>query len=302
LPERVDLASVAMAGPPGWALWWSVREAAQRGLPVVAAAGDGVGPVLWPARFPGTLAATATRSDCQRSRTASRGSAVDVAAPGAALWRAGVDARGVEVNRPGSGTPLAASATSGAVALWLARWSGDARLEELRRKGQLTRALREALRVSAWKPGRGAPAGTRCAPSAWDPASGPGILDLAALLDREPALPGDAAFHELSDLRQLPLFASLYATGAPPARPLADYRGLFALADSAPLERVAFFEAEVLHHYVLGSEVTGALDAITASSGSPSAGAFATARRALLRRGLSQDLRAALRAAEDGSG
>jgi hypothetical protein len=55
---------------------------------------------------------------------------------------------------------------------------------------------------------------------------------------------------------------------------------------------VAHLEGELLHHYALTREVADALDAALAAP--PGAGDWEAARRALLRQGLSRELRDAL--------
>jgi hypothetical protein len=212
-----------------------------------------------------------------------------VAAPGEAVWHADVAAGGRDLNEPGSGTALATAVAGGAAALWLRRWQDGSALAELRASGGLTAAFRDALRRSAWTPAR-PPRGTGCAGSRdWDRGFAPGILDAAALVARAPRARGVPP--AAPGLRDLPLFRSVYPEGEG-ARAAADYRRLFALAPDADLERVAHFEAEVLHHYAMTREVTEALDAALAPGASDAA--FADARRALLRQGLSRDLRRAL--------
>jgi hypothetical protein len=206
------------------------------------------------------------------------------------VWHADVAAGDLDLNEPGSGTALATAVAGGAAALWLRRWQDSSELASLRASGRLTAAFRDALRRSTWTPER-APRGVGCAGAGgWDRGFGPGILDAAALVARAPRARGADAPPPLG-LRDLPLFRSVYPDGRGERAP-ADYRRLFGLAPEGDLERVAYLEAEVLHHYAMTREVTEALDAALAR-GAPDA-AFAEARRALLRQGLSDDLRRAL--------
>lgn len=287
LPARVDLLSVSMAGPPGWALWHAAREAEMRGLLVVASAGQDVGTVLWPARFSSTIAVGGVDGSCRAWSRSPRGAALDVAAPAAGVWRATVGEAGEPGNAPGDSVGLATAATAGAASLWLARFAGTSALAGAREGGRLTAAFRDALRRSAWRPER-SPAGLRCAKEPWPAGAGPGILDAAALVGTAPRSIAPGAAGGLGDL---PLFRSVYAP-ADAARAAADYRRLFGLAPGADLERVAFFEAEVLHHYAMTMEVTRAIDALARASTDEAA---ADARRELLRQGLSKDLRSAFR-------
>jgi len=219
-----------------------------------------------------------------------RGVGVDVAAPGHAVWRASVSAAGLDVNAPGSSTGFAASLVAGAGALWLARTSDEPALGELRGRGALTAVARTAR----------APSAAGCEARAWSADDGPGILDAAALVAAAPravvrALGEGAAPAAPGELRALPLFRSLYASGGA-GRARADYARLFARATHMSVEPVAHFEAEVLHHYALTREVSAALDAAAAAPAGT--GDWAAVRRTLLRQGLSRPLRDALRGTE----
>ncbi len=72
----------------------------------------------------------------------------------------------------------------------------------------------------------------------------------------------------------------------------AGYGELFAGPGARDVER---FEAELMHHYVVDAEVARGLDALAAGQGP------VAAREALLRRGISRDLREALRPEDDAS-
>jgi len=292
LPAPVDGVVVAVAGPPGWALWQAAARAERSGRLVVAAAGSAGGPVLWPARFDSTIAVAATGPACDPWPRASRGPAVDVWAPGAFVWHAALGPDGAPRNAPGSSAGFAASLVGGAAALWLARFADEPALEALRATGGQTAAFRRALARSAWQPTR-PPRGVAC-PGRAGGRLDPGVLDAAALLAEAPSTPG-AAPSPLVGLGELPLFRSVLPPGSEAQAP-ARYRALFGLAPGRPLEAVAWLEAEVLHHYAMDAEVAATLDAVVA--GEPSPEALAAARRALRRQGLSGELREALQAAD----
>jgi len=292
LVEPVDLVSVTMAGPPGWALWQASALAERRGLVVVASAGSAGGPVLWPARFPSTIGVATTGPGCQGWSASGRGLGVDVSAPGHDIWRASTAEGGHYMNAPGSSGGFAAAVVSGGAALWLARHAAEDRLAALRAGGGLTAALRASLSATAWKPAR-SPKGVVCQRGGWDASFGPGILDAAALVKRRPA--AGAGPPPAVALLDLPLFRSIHPAGAA-ARAGESYRQLFDLAPEARIEAVAYFEAEVLHHYAMTEEVARALDLAVGKGASPEA--FVAARRALLRQGLSKPLREALRPPE----
>lgn len=296
LAQPVDLVSVAMAGPPGWSLWWASQRAEQRGIPVLAPSGSDVATVLWPARFGSTIAVAPSDVACRPWERASGGPAVDVAAPGVAVWRAGVDETGGVVNRPGSDAAFGVATATGASALWLARWSGDPRIEALRERGALTAALRDALRGSAWTPGARGKHAPGCPPGGWDGRFGAGIVSAASLLEQAPRA-GAAPAAPVPSVLALPLFVSLHGDATAGDRAVRDYRRLFGLAPDAPLERVAYLEAELLHHYAMTPAVSEALDRALSPGAGPAAAA--AARSALLRQGLSSSLRDALQAAQE---
>lgn len=127
------------------------------------------------------------------------------------------------------------------------------------------------------------------------------FLELALSREEEADARARAAWQRLRARRSAPpgpdvleLFAALHAQGTPASRVATGYRRLLG-GEGAPLSALAYLESELMHHYVLDPDVARALDALAA--GSPPDAAAAEARRALLRRGLSDDLRDALRAA-----
>jgi hypothetical protein len=296
LGGRVDLISIAMGGPPSRALRKAVRRAQQRGVVLVAAAGNYVRTVVWPARFSEAIAVSAINPRCVPWKHASRGGAVDISAPGEGVWRATFDPQSAFDIGMGAGTTFATGTTAGVVALWLAQFANDPRLAELRSSGELTGALREALGATAWRPENpdsGRPPGVSCAgaPTWQSKAYGPGIVDARALLARPlPAAtralaPADAESHA-------PQWASLYDEAPEAARAESDYAALFA---GLPIEKAAIFETEILYHYTMSEDVRTAIDRFLAAGATAEEGA--AARNALL----SQDLSARLRAVLQGT-
>ena len=294
---RPKLISLAMGGPPSYRLWKAVKKAEQNGVLIVAAAGNHVKTVVWPARFESTIAVAANDVHCQPWEGTSRGNAVDITAPGHSVWRAYVEGN---PNNPeniiamSSGTTLATGNTSGAAALWLAYHHNTPKLAELQADGQVTATFRAALAASAWRPGSTEqPAGAKCEPIAWDSGKyGPGILDVAKLL--EYPLDPSAVTRRLEP-EQLELFKGLFDDGTERAAILREYLRLFNRTSPAQLAEVAQFETELMHHYALNENVAQALDALAAGQGSPDAEWLAAqARRALLQQELSTQLRTAL--------
>ena len=115
--QRVEVINASLGGPPNRLLRELVALLVQRGVPLVAAAGnDGpkAGPV-YPAAYPDVLAVTATDALDRIYAQANQGGYVDLSAPGVDLWVPGEGA-----GRYVSGTSFAAALVTGAVALHLA--------------------------------------------------------------------------------------------------------------------------------------------------------------------------------------
>lgn len=112
LANRVDAVNLSLAGPPNVLLETAVDALEQRGMPVVAAVGNGgpTRPVGYPAAYPSVIAVTAVDSRLRIYEGASRGAAVTLAAPGVDLWLP------LDGGRIESGTSLAAAVVTGAVA------------------------------------------------------------------------------------------------------------------------------------------------------------------------------------------
>ncbi|MDC0723169.1 S8 family serine peptidase [Nannocystis bainbridge] len=164
--------SLSLGGLPGARLRRAVERAHARGVIVVAAAGNHVQFVVWPAAYPEVLAVAATGPKGQVWSDSSKGPSVALTAPGhrmlVADWRDG-DA----VTRISSGTSYATALVASAAALWLARHDPVA-LRQRYPGAALPQAFRRALAGStrdALDPGP--------FPRAW---FGAGLLDCAALL------------------------------------------------------------------------------------------------------------------------
>ncbi len=113
--------SISLGGPfKSKTLQQAMQYAIDRGVVVFAAAGNVWPWVVYPARLPEVIAVGAC--DCERKpwKKTARGDAVDLSAPGAAVWRAGTEEDGSASVGMGHGTSFAVATTAGACALWLA--------------------------------------------------------------------------------------------------------------------------------------------------------------------------------------
>jgi subtilisin family serine protease len=288
------LASIAMGGPPTLTMWSAVKAAEKNGVVIVAASGNYVRIVVWPARFRSTIAVAAGNVHCNPWKHSSRGSAIDIMAPGESVWRATLNENHEHVNAMGKGTTFATGNVAGSAALWLSAHRNDPALRALMEQGQLTKAFRAALRSSAWRPSGSPsanPPGTQCDTSTWDEDYGPGILNVAALVDVP--LGGTQSREVVSaEDETIPLFASLYSEGTDPEKIRSDYLSLFASSQRGSMQTLSSFETEILYHYTVNEEVQRSIDALLAGQrgGAPAD----SVRRALARQDLSGRLRQAI--------
>ncbi|MCG7917253.1 MAG: caspase family protein [Candidatus Thiodiazotropha taylori] len=260
-----DLAGIAMGGPPSWSLWKAVRKAEERGFIVVAAAGNYVRLVVWPARFDSVVSVAAINAECRPWVHSSRGRSVDIAAPGESVWRGTMagDNLDVEITSMGTGTTYGTATTSGVVALWVAKHKGTPAYEMLREQGQLTQTLIRLLKKTSWRPGEsGVPAKADCAPDAsWNARRyGKGIVDAKALLEA-PLVTGSTRGERATELDHLPLWWSLYSSSDSLALAQDDYLRVFKTDNkTVALEEVAYYEAEIMFHYASNERLAALID------------------------------------------
>jgi thermitase len=185
--------SISLGGPlPSRALRSAIQRATDAGTVVLAAAGNQVRFVVYPAAFEEVIAVAASMITDAPWPGSCRGDAVDITAPGASVWRARVERAAdggfaYSVQR-GSGTSFAVATTAGIAALWIS-FHGWATLVRLYGAANVARVFKTLLQRTCRTP-RG-----------WDTSNfGPGIVDAHALL-REP-LPAQVTARKLRDPRR----------------------------------------------------------------------------------------------------
>jgi subtilisin family serine protease len=191
--------TMSLGGVPSRALQAALRLAVEEGCVVLAAAGNCIGAVVWPARYRDCIAVGGANIRDEPWRGSSRGAAVDIAAPGEFVWRAlrcSPGDRSTHEISGGQGTSFATALTAGVVALWLSHHGRDRLLAEARHRGMtLADLCRAAL------------AATARVPPGWDTGYGAGIADAEALLlldpSRIPAPPERAEEEDELDLATL---------------------------------------------------------------------------------------------------
>jgi len=168
------IVSMSLGGVGFFGLEEAIQDAVDDGMIVMAAAGNQVGVVTAPASYDNCLAVAATGTGDRPWSGSSRGTAVDVAAPGSCVWQAAFDWNsappGQIVDRS-HGTSFAVAHLAGVAALWLAH-HGHQNL--VGRYGR--RNVQAVLLALLNTPGV-------CArPQGWDDDWGIGRIDAAALL------------------------------------------------------------------------------------------------------------------------
>ncbi len=132
----------------GWLQNRSLHRAIQRAVEaeviVVAAAGNKVPFVVWPARYPEVVAVAGCTFQRRIWLGSSFGRQVAVSAPARNVWKAtreGAD----QVVRQSDGTSYAAASTAGVAALWLAHWGRDRLLQTYGGEFRLSTVFRRLL-------------------------------------------------------------------------------------------------------------------------------------------------------------
>jgi hypothetical protein len=160
--------TMSLGGLPSFSLHDALRRAVADNVIVLAAAGNCVREVVWPARYGECVAVAGVNARDGLWPGTCRGSAVDISAPAQNVWRA-ARSGGVE---QGQGTSFAVALTAGVAALWLAHHGRDALIPEAQSRGETLQTM--FLRLAK---------ATARRPPGWDSGDmGAGIVDAAALL------------------------------------------------------------------------------------------------------------------------
>jgi subtilisin family serine protease len=160
--------SLSLGGLPSLTVFGALREAVKADVIVLAAAGNCVDSVVWPARYADCIAVAAVDVRDARWRGSSHGPEVDVSAPGENVFRATVPTGSDQ----GQGTSFSVALTAGVVALWLAHHGRATLIAEARARGETLAGMCHRLLGA-----------TARRPAGWDSAEmGAGIADANALL------------------------------------------------------------------------------------------------------------------------
>lgn len=177
--QECHVISISLGGRAFNALKVALLDAVAKNVIVVAAAGNNVRMVVWPARYNACIAMAASNINSAPWSGSSRGGAVDMTAPGEQVWRAFKKAPNDPITRvgPSDGTSYATANAAGTAALWLAHF-GRGNLIKRMPGSILQEIFRNALKQTARTP------------QGWDQRKfGTGIIDAFALLRTSPLPP-----------------------------------------------------------------------------------------------------------------
>jgi len=157
--QGAHVISISLGGIMSWRLREAILFAQSRGVIICAAAGNHIGFVAWPAAYDEVIACAASNARRQIWSGSSRGSKVDVTAPGESVWCAYVKRvnGGLEQKaHRSSGTSYAVAAVAGIAALWLSYHGRDTligRYGSEKLAGVFSHILRSACEpVGTWGP------------------------------------------------------------------------------------------------------------------------------------------------------
>ena len=150
-----DVITMSLGGLPSLAVHAAARAAVNKGAIVLAAAGNCVRLVVYPARYDEVIAVAGINVADRPWLGSSRGRSVDIAAPAELVWRA----QRQRVEDPitavsgGQGTSFAVALTAGVAALWLSHHGRDTVRAEAGRRGIPVHTLfKTALQATSRKP------------------------------------------------------------------------------------------------------------------------------------------------------
>jgi thermitase len=285
--------SMSLGGPfPGFGTRRAIQRALDAGCIVLAAAGNEVGFVVFPAAFDEVIAVAASNVRDEPWSRSSHGPAVDITAPGESVWRAKTRrVTGGQLQflvERGSGTSFAVATTAGVAALWVS-FHGWTNLVRRYGAGNIARVFKQRLQE------------TCRTPSGWDTGEfGPGIVNARRLL--EAPLPPSAPARKLRDAARAAVAVDVTGIetlvhllpGVPRVRVEEAAARLLHVSDRALPSRLQDVGDELVFHLAMNP---GLLETIRQGAGAARAVAVAppTVARALAGVGASARLRKALR-------
>lgn len=201
--QGADVITMSLGGSWSTAVRAAIGAAIKDGVIVLAAAGNCVGAVVWPARYEEVIAVAGCMPDETPWIGSCRGTEVDITAPGGFVPRANCSpghGGGKDVIGGGQGTSFAVALTAGVAALWLAHGArsrsdggaGPKTQKEFARAIRATARLVPGLPPAKFGPGivdadrllaaDGAPEAMISEMRPYEPPAGPALGSLRSLL------------------------------------------------------------------------------------------------------------------------
>lgn len=175
--NNAHVISMSLGGVPSRALHAALKAAVAANIIVVAAAGNCVGEVVWPARYDECIAVGGVNEADKPWRGSSRGREVAISGPAELVLRADPRVAGnTGAVSPGQGTSFATALLAGVAALWLAHHGRDELIARLPAGKTLQDLFRAVIRAAARVPTNGFETGK----------FGAGIVDALQVLKVDP--------------------------------------------------------------------------------------------------------------------
>jgi len=158
--KAVDLArrkgahiiTMSLGGAPSRALSHAIARAVKENIIVMAAAGNCVKKVVYPAAYDHCIAVAAVNRLGKRWRGSSRGPEVDFSAPGEFVWTASrKNSNDIDLSKigAGQGTSFSVALSAGIAALWLERHNREVLITSLNPRETLQSRFRAAVKETA---------------------------------------------------------------------------------------------------------------------------------------------------------
>lgn len=154
---KCDVVTMSLGGPfPYPELQRAIKRAVDDGMIVLAAAGNCVGLVVYPAWDANVIAVAAVAQSGRPWTGSSQGSKVDISAPGEHVYvarRTGPSDADLTRVEPGEGTSFAVATVAGCAALWISKHGKNAIKAAAAKRGTTVQGLfRGAVRQTAYVP------------------------------------------------------------------------------------------------------------------------------------------------------
>jgi len=148
---KAHVITMSLGGLWSWALRAALKKAVKANIIVLAAAGNCVREVVFPARFSDCIAVAGMNEDKEPWRGTSRGSEVDFCAPGQFVWCARRNASGASTHNigPGQGTSFAVALSAGVASLWLEKHGRSTLIKSLGKNETLQDRFRSVAKATA---------------------------------------------------------------------------------------------------------------------------------------------------------